>query len=263
MKHILSFSTILFFLFIYAASSVEKNYFQVYEATPDKGELTNNSIKFEDINCEISYNLWSNGGDIGFNFLNKTSENITINKDKSFFILNGFAYDYYLNRISGTTSNESLLKSSSSFYNGYKTNSYSKVTAESNSTSFQESLSETIPPNTLKRISEYRINKNLVRSCDLLRFPDKKEIQSLNYTKENSPFVFSNLISYTINGKDFLIENKFHVSSVTNYPKGELIKEIYIEYCGEAKYEKEEVFKQNDANKFYIKYSRNSSDLKH
>jgi len=248
---------------MYTASSVEKNYFQVYEAVPENAELTDNSIKFEDENCQITYNLWSEGGDIGFNFLNTTSEYITINKEKSFFIINGFAYDYYLNRIQGSTSNESVLKSSSSVYNGYRRNSFSQALSASNSVSFQESTNEIIPPKTLKRISEYRINSTLLRNCDLLRFPSKNEIMSLSYSKENSPFVFSNLISYTMNDKEFLIENKFHISSIANYPKGELVTKIDVEYCGEKRYEKEEVFKQNEANKFYIRYTRNSSDFMH
>jgi len=57
-------------------------YIQVYKATPTK-ELTTNeySLIYEDNNCKVSYNLWAEGGNIGFSFYNKTDQNIFLNME--------------------------------------------------------------------------------------------------------------------------------------------------------------------------------------
>ena len=42
------------------------NYFQVFNTEVDNGVLEKNNIVFEDNYCKVSYNLWDDGGKIGF-----------------------------------------------------------------------------------------------------------------------------------------------------------------------------------------------------
>lgn len=85
---------------ILLTSCVSTSYFQVYKAAPsDKLIVKDNLLVYEDENCKVSYNLWDEGGNIGFQFFNKTDKNIYLNLEESFFILNGISYDYYRNRV--------------------------------------------------------------------------------------------------------------------------------------------------------------------
>jgi len=254
-SHFKSFLIVTVFLIIYSASSIEKNFFQVYETQAENAQMTKSVITFEDDHCIISYNFWAEGGDAGFFIKNKSSENIYVNLDKSFFILNGLTYDYYLNRIQGNSTNESI-SNNSSYYNGYRNSSYVKGLSSSNSISVADKSVLGVPPGYSRRIAEYFINRNLIRECGLPRYPSDKTLKTLNFTESNTPFTFSNIISYKYVNEEFNFENKFYVTSITNYPENLLLKEVYVEFCGKKTDEKQKVFERSDANMFYIKYSQ-------
>ena len=101
-------------------TSCATNFYQVYQVTPTANiEANENYLIFEDENCKVSYDLWSNGGNIGFRCFNKTDEDIYLDLEKSYFILNGTAYNYYKNRVftksisSGSSESRSLAASKS------------------------------------------------------------------------------------------------------------------------------------------------------
>ena len=78
----------------------------------------------------------------------------------------------------------------------------------------------TIPSGTLKFISEYNINESLYRDCDLLRYPKRSQVRTLQFMKDDSPYVFSNRIAYRVgeSAEPVQFENEFYVSEITNYP---------------------------------------------
>ena len=52
-------------------SCASTSYFQVYKAsTSNKLVNKGNLLIYEDENCKVSYDLWGEGGNIGFKFLN-------------------------------------------------------------------------------------------------------------------------------------------------------------------------------------------------
>ena len=120
-----------------------------------------------------------------------------------------------------------------------------------------------IPPKTLKRISEYSINDVLIRNCDLFQFPRKKEINSVSYTQKNSPIVFSNRITYEIDQNLKEVRNEFYVSGITNYPESEFFDTDYEEFCGQKSGYQKNFYKLSDKDKFYVKYSKGASYWKH
>lgn len=109
-------SAIGLILILSLSSCVPLKFYQVYKVFPDSDiELKSNFLVYEDGNCKVSYNLWSKNGNIGFNYYNKTDNDIYLNLDKSFFIINGLSYQYYQNRTFtsstsyGLSTNESSL----------------------------------------------------------------------------------------------------------------------------------------------------------
>jgi len=263
-------------------TSCVTSFYQVYKATPvDKIVLKENQLVYEDENCKVSYNLWDDGGSIGFRFLNKTDKNIYINMEESLFILNGISYNYYKNRTftysksTGTSASNSVLASKSvtgvNYSNLVQTNKVSAtnivgVTASSGySESYNEEKIICIPALSSKIISEYTINQSLLRDCDLLKYPSRKEVKTKTFTKSNSPLIFSNRIQYTIgqSGNSVKFENEFFVTEITNYPESEMIESKVDEYCGQKSIVPTNYFKNVSPDKFYIKYMKGQDSWKH
>ena len=277
-----NFYLIIIVLSVLTFSSCRTTFYQVYRAVPsDKSMDNKDALVFEDENCEVTYNLWSHGGSMGFGFFNKTKENIYLNLDKCFFVRNDVANDYYLEREFTQSSNigskSSRKKGASTALTGLnflgliQSNQAAAEVSESLMTSSGSSISAkekkiiTIPPGTLKFISEYNINESLYRDCDLLKYPRRKQVKTLHFRKDDSPFVFSNRITYRVGelAEPVQFENQFYVSEITNYPEKEIVKEDYDEFCGEKSMEKYNNFKIKSPDRFYILYMKNYQDTKH
>jgi len=264
-------------------SCVSTFYYQVYKVNPDnKTMLKDNLLVYEDENCKVSYNLWGDGGNIGFRFFNKTEKNIYLNLDESFFVINGTSYNYYQNRV--FTNSKSLGTSvvgeatASRSMTGFNylnliqtnrisaTNSLGVVNSSSYSVSYNEEKIVCIPSMTSKVITEYSINQILYRDCDLFKYPEKKEIKTKSFMKSDSPFVFSNRILYTVGqaGNQVKFENEFYVSEITNYPDNEITETKFDEYCGQKNsFALVTYFKNVSPDKFFIKYSKGQDSWEH
>ena len=261
-------------------SSCSQSFYQLYSVKPNQETITKTeNLLFEDDNCKISYNLWANGGDIGFDIYNKTDEKIYVNLDDCNFILNGLAYDYYKNRTFTTskikTASTSKTAASSAAvtginaYNNIQTNKIigSKSANSSShsgySVTIKEDLIVGVPAKTTKRISEYSINKTFIGSCDLFKYPNTRKINTKSYTIEQSPIVFSNVITYEIKGERVTVKNEFYVSEITNYPSEEFLGYKYDNYCGQKSWSKTKYFKFREFNKFYIQYDKGDDFWNH
>lgn len=116
-----------------------------------------------------------------------------------------------------------------------------------------------------KRIVEYKINNNLYRDCDLFKFPKVTQVNPKNFTLEDSPLIFSNIISYKVGNevKVNRVKNEFYVSSITNYPEKLFVEYKFEEFCGERNMFKTRYFKKYSPDKFYIRYERGMDTYKH
>jgi len=264
------------------ASCRTTSYYQVYKVTPDdKITLKENFLVFEDDNCKVSYNLWGQNGNIGFVFLNKTSNNILLNMDECFFIVNGIASNYYQNReFSNTTSSGTSLShgtnatrsvTGTNYLDLLLTNRFSVsgsvgvLNSTGHTVSFVEEKMVCIPGMTSKIITEFMINESLFRDCTLLKYPKKNQIKSKSFSKAESPLVFSNRIVYTVGqtGKPVKFENEFSASQITNYPENALTETKTEEYCGQKGIGQTKSFKNVSPDKFYVKYFKGQDSWKH
>jgi hypothetical protein len=253
-------------------------YYQVYKAEATGAmQQRENGLIYEDDNSRILYNLWKEGGNMGFQFYNKTDEPIYLHLDKSFFILNEVAHDYYLNRVT-TYSNSSKISASNSYSSGeitrlnflnlLQTNhtGTGKATGASassgKSTSYNEEEIVVIPARTSKIIMEYDITDTVLRNCDLVLFPKRREIQTQRYSATDTPLDFSNRITYSIgqNPELIMLENKFYISEIANYPEKEITVEEFEEYCGEKSRVKTKFFEEVAADKFFVRYEKGNND---
>ena len=250
-------------------------YYQVYKTEASQEmKQKDNKIVYEDNNCIVSYNLWKDGGNMGFMFTNKTDKDIFLNLEQSYFILNGISYNYYKDRVftsavssgvstsSGATASKSVM--GLNYLNLLQANrasvssSVGVLNSSGSSVSYNEQKIVCIPSKTSKIVSEYNISTSLIRDCALLRYPSRKEVRTIYFTKNESPLSFSNRITYALEDSNNIVqfENEFYVTEVTNYPKAEIIEKKFEELCGEKSEEKVEYFKSTSADKFYIEYTK-------
>lgn len=261
-------------------SSCASSFYQVYDVKPIERSVTKtDELFYADKNCKITYNLWAEEGNIGFNFYNKSDSVIYVKLNESNFILNGFAHDYFKNRtftVSESKSASTSTKATGSVavtgvntFDNVQTNKVKSSSAAhlSSSVGYAVSTKEDsiirIPPQTTKRISEYSINDKLIRDCDLLKYPKAKKVKTVSYTKENSPLVFSNRITYEVNGHSKVVENEFYVSEITNYPESKFFESKEEEFCGQKSSFQTKYYKFYDIDRFYIKYKKNGDFWKH
>ena len=85
----------------------------------------NGGLLYEDDNCAVFYKFWSDGGDAGFEFYNKTDKIIYLDLSKTFFIKNGVAYDYYQDQTVTETESSNTSISHTKGYSLSATRSYS------------------------------------------------------------------------------------------------------------------------------------------
>jgi len=237
-------------------TSCSSAYYQVYLTKYDNLEKKDNNLIYQDDNCMVYYNLCSDKGNIGFTIFNKTNENITVNLNKSFFVLNGNTNDYFKNR---------TYVEKHSF--GTKRNHVKSVitnTITGQETRIKEKKFIVIPPNANKSINEYTINSQRIINCSLLNSPKRKKIDHICYEKEYSPLVFSNIISYTTNsGEEKTIRNNFYVYEMYNIPCSEIEIRKKKELCGEQSQMYNTFIKIVSPNTFYLKYYPKIDGFKH
>ncbi len=195
-------------------SSCVTSYYQVYDTETE-------NVIFQDENCSVSYSLWADNGNPGFAFYNNADENLYIDLNESFFVINGWAKDYY----------------DSEVHNGKRI--------------------IVIPPKTRKLIMRYVINNSYINDCDLPKYPSRKKVTSVEYTKAASPIVFSNTISYKKKSSETLtvLNHEFYVKSITNYPAGEFYGSRKAVVCGEKQGYIVRYFAKEAPGKFYLEYS--------
>jgi len=277
-------------------------YYQVYKTVPEKLTTSGDVLVYEDDNCKILYNLWSEGGNVGFVFTNKTDKTIYINKAECFFVLNGFSYDYYKNRIYSSSSSIGIASGQEGFFSssysygtsrtgqrsageidllnvsaGYiKTSSasVSTTTAESasnvnivgdfkmksfskaSSLSFSEPPIIRVAPNSAVIVTEYDITGRRFKNCDTEKYP--KKTSSVQFTKDNSPFVFFNRICYCTTSEctnPVYVTNNFYVNEIVNMTEGSFYERDYEYDCGKKSQTKVNFYNHYAPNNFFIKYN--------
>ena len=254
--------TMIAILAIFALSSCSKEFYQVLTAESKSVETQQTGMVYEDENCKITYNLWAPHGNAGFIFYNKTDKNIIVDLKECFFVFNGYANDYYLDRtyVYGKSTRVGIGKSfgksanysealsetlygtwlgygastssSASSAIGVSQSSSAQVQSETNaSIEIKEQDKVCIPPKTAKLFCEYQILENIYRECGFLLAPKKSGVKHLKYTNANSPIKFGNVISYKIgeNGSSVVVNNDFYVADIANITAGSFTTNIKIE----------------------------------
>lgn len=235
---------------------------------------THGKYEYKDNACTVSYDFWCNGGNAGFTITNNTNEILYVDLNKTYFVRNGNAYDYFLNRTISSSASivESASASKSGTAYGYwnaigglipgsltATIGASSSAAKSTTVATEEKSIIGIPPHTSKHFTEYAISNSLFYDCEHNITPNKKETPTYAFQLLNSPLTFGNYITYRLgdNPGETYIVNDFFVDSITFYHSDTALIKKDVG-CPNDK-ETIEIVRDANPQKFYIRYSREST----
>ena len=190
-------------------------YYQIAQTKPiDEASVkcvdADNGYYYQDQNCRISYNFWSENGDAGFTVTNLTDKVLYILKDKCFFIKDGISYDYYRAREWNDP-----------------------VVAGKRTTKEVEKPIIGIAPHASRSIEGFEIYSSILVDCDLERTPATNKPAMISFTPETSPVQFGNYITYKVgnDGVEKSVENMFYTWRITNYRKTDLFYTEKVQKC--------------------------------
>lgn len=269
-------------LYMTSCSSYYSYYYQVYEVGTNDMKVQDNSLVYENEDCKVLYNLWSNNGELKFAVLNKTDKDIFVNMGQSFYVVNGQAVDYYQGRefSSQSTTHADFMISSAigtvGAYGFWGNDVYMEnVTAiadamsaklsktQSNGVITREKEIVCIPSKCFKVFNYYKVNPTFATTCENDKDFPKKSYKVGIYTHATSPLNYKNRIAYGFNKKEVAdkhIDNEFWISSVTNYSENEATEKYKkkTECYGQKTTSKARLFKVGGPDKFYKVYVDNS-----
>lgn len=235
-------------------------YYQVYKTAHADGVDNGNNIIFSDENCEVKYDLWRDHGDMGFIFVNKSDKYLTLDLNRSFFVLNGEVFDYYKDRTYSSSTGVSVGAAISGPYRPYYWSTGIATVSGSGSAGASSSIREkgerVIPPHTSIQISEFGISAILYTDCNMPLGKSKQGIPTVSFTEENSPFNFYNILRYREGETDYEMSHSFYVTSIANKPESQMFDRVTKNECGEELYYSGRVFRERRANMFYILYKQ-------
>lgn len=234
--------------------------------------VENNNFVYSDNAVKITYYMWAHGGDPGFIIENISDQTVYVDLANTFFIENGAAHDYFLNRTrsnsSISTQNTAVASTSAAFGIWRLSGLPGKISYTASSSTTKGSTSGVtyadkpimaIPPHSYKSITEYTIAGDVIQDCSVKLFPKKKDPQSISFSEQDTPIRFTNHITYRVGeeSKPVVVTNDFYVAGFTNYIEKEITDKIKVG-CKEQSTKKYNT--KAAGNRYYITYGTNHSN---
>lgn len=221
-------------------------YYQLaHISSSDVSQNDDDAYVFSDSGISIAYDFWHNKGRFDFTITNTTDEEIYVDLSRSYFILNGIAYDYYLDRTysitessgktTGTTKAASASVSGAAstgiVYLGHDVNvgvtaglsslhgeSLANYDGAAFSVEYREKPVVCIPANTSKVFIEYAITDKPYKDRRKLAESPNKFSRSnvVRFAEDESPYAFENRIAIKRGDDCHILRNSFYVSEIMN-----------------------------------------------
>ncbi len=232
-------------LFVSCISS----YVQVYEVKSDDVKMLNGELCDDNKDFRVTYNMWREKGCLDFMLYNKTDVNLYIVLTKSSFIRNGVAMDYYVNKYESAAKSKII---------GEYWGLTSQYDVETHVVTVGQNQVVCVPPKSLKIISSFALNPEIMSKCDKKVFFPKDSSVVASYAAVNSPLRFRNRIAYSfdedLSGISY-VDNAFWVSSIRNYTRRSASYTEKVKAVGDNLPDRRRIFKMASPNRFYMYYN--------
>lgn len=229
-----------------AAVSCGTYYQQIARVSSPNVKMADERFSYSSDNITITYDFWSVGGEVLFSIENKTGEDIILDLSRSFFILNGEAYDYFRNRVRVYELTEQVLEISTFDKQVYE---------DSRRAEYAEPSEVTIPAHSKKTFGEYNVTDDEYIQCGFIRNPRGREVSILDFESYTSPWVIENRLMLEIDEQDFPITNSFYISELQNIIEDDVVKTEQVTNCkGRSSDKTVKINIMAAPNRFYIPY---------
>ena len=256
--------------------SCSQNFYQVYTMDSNDLKMQDNSLLFENADCQVSYNFWSDGGHVSFAFKNKTDKDIFINMNESFLVVNGNAHNYfeaktytYGSAYATTIGYGESLGVSLSGNTGIWANkqytasagvaaSVQSRSAIMNTVSRKEQEIVCIPANSFKTFSKFCLSPVIYQKCvKKVDFPSNRASLA-KFDSHNSPIILNNRLTYGFqnDNMDNHIDNVFWLGQIENYSEKSAIEKSSEKGCYDLVSKEIRHFKIGKPSQFYRHYQK-------
>lgn len=256
----------------FSLTSCNNVFYQTYSVDSNLNQK-DNSLVFENEDCKVMYNLWSENGSLSFVFINQTDKDIFINMGQTFYIKNGEAKDYWSNQTYGIRTKNSTSFETSITHNYttfsdlwtsryYDPMTFSNISNIINNVSTQKPEYLCIPPKTYREIDGFKIGMDIFYTYNISKdFPHDNTIVA-TYDENSSPLKFENRIGYSFskdNNSIKYINNTFWLSNIQNYTEKAATESVKEKKDCYSHKNTRKQFKIGGPNKFYNTYSGKSN----
>lgn len=241
----------------------------------DKGQFLADTPDFS-----VAYDFWAPYGTVAFVVKNKTDKDIYLNMSESYFIHNGYAYDYYLGRVYISSARTSLGATFpiSTYSNSNKFNHSSllsetsaqhqmNITTQTAGSSYAVGVEYVeqkiicIPARSHKHFEYFSVQPKPYRDCGFIRNPKTKESAELQFTAEDSPFVIENRLMFEVDGNKVPINHIFYVGKLQNVKESTVVEDVATKKCNGANSSNLLKFhKMLSPDRYYITYTSTHDD---
>ena len=256
--------------------SCTQSFYQIYTMDSKDLKMQDNSLLFENADCQVSYNFWSDGGYVSFAFMNKTDKDIFINMNESFLVVNGNAHNYFEAKTYtygsafatsigyGESLGVSLYGKTGIWSNKHYTASagvaarISSGSAIMNSVSRKEQEVVCIPAYSFKTFSKFCLTPDIYQKCEeKVDYPSKK-VSLAKFDSDNSPIMMNNRLTYGFknDNMDKHIDNVFWLGEIENYSEKSAIERKSEKGCYDYLSKEIKVFKIGTPSQFYRHYQK-------
>ena len=256
--------------------SCSQNFYQVYTMDSNDLKMQDNSLLFENADCQVSYNFWSDGGHVSFAFKNKTDKDIFINMNESFLVVNGIVYNYfeaktytYGSAYATTIGYGESLGVSLSGNTGIWANkqytasagvaaSVQSRSAIMNTVSRKEQEIVCIPANSFKTFSKFCLSPVIYQKCvKKVDFPSNRASLA-KFDSTNSPIIMNNRLTYGFknDAMDKHIDNVFWLGEIENFSEKSAIEKSDAKGCYDLVSKEIRHFKIGKPSQFYRHYQK-------
>ena len=256
--------------------SCTQSFYQIYTMDSKDLKMQDNSLLFENADCQVSYNFWSDGGYVSFAFKNKTDRDIFINMNESFLVVNGNAHNYFEAKTYtygsafatsigyGESLGVSLSGKTGVWSNKHYTASAgiaASITSKSaimNTVSIKEQEVVCIPANSFKTFSKFCLSPAIYQKCvKKVDYPSKK-VSLAKFDSDNSPIMMNNRLTYGFksDNMDKHIDNVFWLGEIENYSEKSAVERKSEKGCYDYLSKEIKVFKIGTPSQFYRHYQK-------
>lgn len=211
------------------------------------------SFAYEDAVVTISYDFWSETGKFTFIVTNNTDDNIYLNLGESYYINNGYAYDYYQARTYVYAGGSTASSLASVPVMGF---AVASAVAPDKSVEYAEQPIVCIPAHSSKAFEEFNVSTSAFRECGFVRNPSRKEISVREYSISDSPRVIENRLVFQLGDIYLPVVNVFYVSEYQNISYDNATKYVNVADC-DGTMRSVKVHTMSADNRFYITYDSN------